>query len=369
MVRALFVMEQHLGHQTYYENLRRFTEADDRVQARWAPVTYRDPEALWSRVPGLPPHLRGSLTGWAQVRRALAEKSDVIFFNTQVPAVLGGAAIGQRPYVIATDLTPIQYDQMGRQYGHSPDKSALLRSYKHHANVRTLCNAARLLPWSNWARNSLIRDYGVEAERVEVVPPGVDTFSWRPGEGRSAGVTRILFVGGDLERKGGGVLLEAFRSLPRGVAELHLVTRSRTPRDEGIYSYHHMQPNSPELVALFQSCDIFVLPTEAEAFGIAAVEASATGLPIIATDVGGLTDIVAEGETGFLIRPGSVRELVDRLLVLCQDAQLRERMGRAGRQRAEALFDARQNARRVAACLQDAEMMKRRKTRLANVRS
>ena len=61
--------------------------------------------------------------------------------------------------------------------------------------------------------------------------------------------------------------------------------------------YHpDLNPNDGALLSLYQSSDLFVLPTEAEAFGIAAIEASAVGLPVIATRVGGLTDVVVDGE-------------------------------------------------------------------------
>ena len=118
-------------------------------------------------------------------------------------------------------------------------------------------------------------------------------------------------------------------------------------------TYGNMQPNSPELIALCQSCDAFVLPTRAEAFGIAAVEATALGLPVIGTAVGGLPDIVAEGETGYVIPPGDVDALAAHLRRLAEDSALRQRMGRAARQRAEERFDARKNAARVIGVLEE----------------
>jgi glycosyltransferase involved in cell wall biosynthesis len=88
-------------------------------------------------------------------------------------------------------------------------------------------------------------------------------------------------------------------------------------------------------------------PTAAEAFGIAAVEASAAGLAAIVTAVGGLKDIVVNGDNGFLIQPGDIQSLSEHLRLLAGDAKLRERMGKAARQRAEKYFDARRNAERI----------------------
>ncbi|MBK9055158.1 MAG: glycosyltransferase family 4 protein [Chloroflexi bacterium] len=107
------------------------------------------------------------------------------------------------------------------------------------------------------------------------------------------------------------------------------------------------------MLSLYQSCDLFVLPTEAEAFGIAAIEALAVGLPVITTPVGGLTDVVVDGENGFLLQPGDLQGLVQAMTRLANDPALRQRMGQAARQRAEQRFDARKNAARLAAIVQE----------------
>lgn len=152
----------------------------------------------------------------ALVRRQIAgAASNVLFFNTQVPAVLSGRLKSRIPYVIATDITPLQYDQMGKHYGHQADTLGLLKEYKHALNVTTLRGSAHVLPWSRWTRDSLIHDYGVTPERITVVPPGVDIGRWRPAPYNDDHVPRILFVGGDFHRKGGNTLLHAFRMLPK----------------------------------------------------------------------------------------------------------------------------------------------------------
>lgn len=350
-----FVMEQHLGHQTYYQNLQRFVASEPQIDAAWVPVTYTTPGGLWEHFPLVPKGMRGTLRGRAEVLHGLARRaSDVFFFNTQVPAVLGGARTRRRPYVIATDLTPLQYDQLSEQYGHQPDKEGPLKAYKYQVNRSVFRGAARLLPWSNWARDSLIADYEVDPARIEVVPPGVDLEFWQPGGPRPDGPLRILFVGGDFERKGGDLLLSAFQTLPRGVAELLLVTRSQVPQQEGVRCFNNLRPNDPALIELYRTSDLFALPTQAEAFGIAAVEASASGLPVIATRVGGLTDIVADGETGFLIEAGDVKQLADRLRLLADDRALRQRLGAAARQRSVQRFDARRTSARIVASMQKA---------------
>lgn len=348
-MHVTFVMEQHIGHQTYYQNLRRGVEQDGKIVASWVPITYSGASRLLEQIPGIPRGVRGTLQGMVQVRKAIGKGGyDVAFFNTQVPAALATQQVQRRPYVLATDITPIQYDGMSHLYGHKADKVGILRKYKHRVNVSLMQGAARILPWSHWTRESLIRDYGVDPHKIDVVPPGVDLELWHPGSRQpSVRPLQILFVGGDLYRKGGATLLEAFRSLAKDSAELHLVTRTQIAPEQGVHTYYTMRPNSPELIALYQQADVFVLPTEAEAFGIAAIEASATGLAIIATAVGGLADVVSEGETGFLTKPRDVAGLRVLLERFANDVELRMRMGLAARVRAERLFNAQQNAAKV----------------------
>ena len=354
MTQVTFVMEQHIGHRTYYENLRRAVDNAPRLQPTWIEVTYHDPAGRWYRLPGLPASWRGSLTGRDQVRRGLRQQPyEVAFFNTQVPAALAGRQVQRRPYLLSTDITPRQYDAMAAQYGHRPDPDSWFSRYKHRVNCHLFQQAACLLPWSTWVRQSLVADYGVDPGRVEVVPPGIDLDLWQPGPPReAAGPLRILFVGGDLYRKGGALLLEAFRSLPAGLATLTLVTRATDLAGQpGITVYNHLQPNSAELIDLYRQSDVFVLPTQAEAFGIAAIEASASGMPVIATATGGLVDIVLPGQSGFLIQPDDPASLARHLRFLAGHPVERHQMGQVGRERTRALFDARRNAARVVALL------------------
>jgi glycosyltransferase involved in cell wall biosynthesis len=114
-----------------------------------------------------------------------------------------------------------------------------------------------------------------------------------------------------------------------------------------VRTYYTLQPNSPELIALYRASDVFALPTEAEPFGIAAAEACAAGIALITTSVGGLADIVADDENGFIVPPRDPAALRALLLLLAEDPARRVQMGRAARARAERSFDAEANAARV----------------------
>ncbi len=347
-------MEQHIGHYSYYANLRRFVDPISSVKASWVPITYFEENGLLNRLP-LPNGLRGTLTGRQQVVNGLQTPCDIAIFNTQVPAALALPLLHKRSYILCTDITPVQYDRMGKHYNHTPDRIPFLTGIKQKLNERMFQHAERLLPWSSWTANSLVKDYGVARDKIEVLPPGVDTMLWQPSdEPRDADTPlRILFVGGDFFRKGGEVLLEAFRRLPAGSAELHIATRSEIKPEKNVYVYHGMSPNSAELIQLYQRCDVFCLPTFAEAFGIVAIEASAAGLPVVATNIGGLCDVVAEGVSGHLVAAGDVEQLTATLGSLASEPERCVKMGYAARQRAESCFDARKNSERMVQILEN----------------
>jgi glycosyltransferase involved in cell wall biosynthesis len=346
MIRGLFILEQHLGHQTYAENLRWGLAQQTKVVPEWAAITY---EACgWIEKIPLPVSIRGALRGRCQVRAILRRaRYDVALFNTQVPAVLAGNIVRQRPYLIATDITPRQYDAMAAFYQHHADRPGLVSTVKHRLNIRLFQQAAWVLPWSHWVRESLIREYNVGPDRICVIPPGLNLSHWRPRHERVDGPVRILFVGGDFVRKGGPTLLRAVQQLAIPV-EVHIVTRSAIQLPADIYVHRDLVPNSPRLIELYRQADVFVFPTQAEAFGIAALEAIACGVPVITTPVGGLTDIVQDGVNGFFIPPNDPEALAARLHLLIDQPETRWRMAQAARLHAERHFDAIKNAAHIA---------------------
>jgi glycosyltransferase involved in cell wall biosynthesis len=119
-----------------------------------------------------------------------------------------------------------------------------------------------------------------------------------------------------------------------------------------VFVYNDVKPNSSKLIDLAQRCDVFALPTRADCFSIACLEANSTGLPAVITNVGGIGEIVRDGETGYLVPPGDEIAFFERLDRLVADASLRERMGIAARKRVETCFDARRNAEKVLGLMQ-----------------
>ena len=93
-----------------------------------------------------------------------------------------------------------------------------------------------------------------------------------------------------------------------------------------------------DAVALSAAFDVFFLASRWEGFPLAVIEAMAMGLPVVAYDVAGVREALAEGETGYLVTPGAARVWTARLAELCADSQRRAAMGQAGRERAGARF-------------------------------
>ncbi len=111
----------------------------------------------------------------------------------------------------------------------------------------------------------------------------------------------------------------------------------------------HGYVNQTAVAELLSTGDVYVLPSFAEGVPVGLMEAQASGLPVIATQVGGVTELVVDEVTGFVCRPGDRVQLTDRIEALIADEDLRRRMGAAGRARVVADFDSAIEGRRLAA--------------------
>ena len=263
--RFSFVMEQTLGHVTYTANLQHFLADDPAQIIDWLPIRY-ERESWPERLPGLGSNwsLRGSLKARQAIRAARRQHgpSDLYFFHTQVVSLLSSGWLDRRiPVVISLDATPINYDKVGAAYGHSTG-SGPVEKLKYWLNRRAFQRATRLIPWTQWDKRSLIEDYGVSPDRIEVIPAGTDLDFWAtPPRHDNGGKLRLLFVGGDFERKGGKLLYESFRQNLADRYELHIVTKDPVEASPDVHVYHDVRPHSPELQNLFRQADVFALPT------------------------------------------------------------------------------------------------------------
>lgn len=110
-------------------------------------------------------------------------------------------------------------------------------------------------------------------------------------------------------------------------------------REEGTCGSITFLGSLPLIEEVLVGADLFLLPSESESFGLAALEAMACHVPVVATDVGGLPEVVADGETGYLFPVGDVASMAEAAIRVLRDEELRARLGRAARRRAVEHFD------------------------------
>jgi glycosyltransferase involved in cell wall biosynthesis len=352
--RVGFIMEQTLGHVTYARNLRSAFASFDRLRPVWMPVPFDD-DGLSTRLPAVGARwaARGSLRAYATLRaRGGARRFDALVFHTSTVALAAPLAARSTPVILSLDATPLNFDRVGAHYGHYAEPQSRVERVKQMVWRYVLQRAAGLTTWSQWAKDSLRDDYGIDPERVTVIAPGVDLtlfpFGSAPRPPALDRPVRILFVGGDFERKGGTLLLACMRAGLAASCELHVVTREPVPATPGVHVYHDLGPNDPRLLALYREADIFALPTYADCLAVVLGEAMAAGLPVVTTTVAAQPEAVSDGRCGIIVPTGDDIALGRALTRLATDPLLRQAMGREGRAVAEARFDARVNAARLA---------------------
>ena len=349
---VLFLGSTYAGHGTRFSNLKSNTASDKRIIAEYRSVTGWQPDGAFERLGIIPRPIAGRLRALREAAPfASIPRPDVIWLSaTEVvaPYLWSQAGTLRRPVVVDLDATSTQLDSMAPWYFGRPPKGRLRRkaSLLNESVVRRFASA--FTPWSQWAASGL-RSEGVPAERIHVIPPGVDLCAWRPAPrrvvGPDSGPLRLLFVGSDFERKGGDMLLDVLRGPLGTQLELDVVTRDNVVTQRNV-RVHRAEPNTDALKTLYARADLFVMPTRAECFGIAAVEAMACGLPVIIGDVGGTRDIVDCGVSGWVIEP-TTTALHRVLSTAIRDSNRLRSMGSAARRVAEQRFDGTRNDRLV----------------------
>lgn len=113
----------------------------------------------------------------------------------------------------------------------------------------------------------------------------------------------------------------------------------RAAAEAGVSDRVHFLGEQEDVERVYAASDLFLLPSEHESFGLSALEALASGVPVIGTDSGGLPEVVQNGRTGFLVDVGDVEAAAERATRLLADEGLRRRMGAAAREDAKSRFD------------------------------
>ncbi|NEA47090.1 glycosyltransferase family 4 protein, partial [Streptomyces sp. SID10815] len=224
-----------------------------------------------------------------------------------------------------------------RRIGESTDTLTYLGEYTRSRIARALTPAA--------------------AARMAQLPPGVDEKTFHPGSGGAEvrarlGLTDrpvVVCVSRLVRRKGQDTLIRAMPRILAAEPDTVLLIVGGGPyekdlrrlaADTGVAAAVRFTGAVPwaELPAHYGAGDVFAMPCrtrrgglDVEGLGIVYLEASATGLPVVAGNSGGAPDAVLDGETGWVVRGGSPEDAADRVVTLLGDAELRRRMGERGR--------------------------------------
>jgi len=231
----------------------------------------------------------------------------------------------------------------------------LNRVYLHLERAMFAAPALRLvIANSNRGREEIVRRFGLPPEKIRVVHNGIDIarfpLDWKADAGSRLrkrfgipdGETVFLFVGSGFARKGVGTIARAARLLAgRGCGAFRVVLAGKGDPSAYVRS---AGPASGRLLFtgavagaddLFLGADAFLFPTVYEPFSNACLEAMAAGLPVVTTTVNGASEVLSDGESGFLLEdPLDAAALADRMEKLLS-ADLRRRMGERARRAAE----------------------------------
>jgi starch synthase len=317
------------------------------------PLVARSYEA-WGALKGTAPHLTALQHMSVDLTMAAGvEGADLIHSHTWYANLAGHLAklLYDVPHVVTTHslepLRPWKAEQLGGGYA--------LSSFCERTALES---ADAIIAVSEGMRADVLACYpAVGDQRVHVIHNGVDASEYAPDE-RTDALDRlgidpdrpsVVFVGRITRQKGIIRLLEAApwlaedaqlvlcaaapdtSAIEREVcARIDALTGLRAPG--GVHWVRKVLPR-PDLVQILSHASVFVCPSVYEPFGLVNLEAMACEAPVVATAVGGIPEIVVDGETGYLVPPDDSCALAERINAVLADERLQRRFGKAGRAR------------------------------------
>ena len=317
-MRVGFANENTLGHGSYLPPLARALGADPGAGVEPVPVdaTPLPPDLRQFGETSIKGLRRWNLDGWPtrwrlaasrHVRRQLeaahaADPLAAVVVNTQSVGLDLPRWPGCPPVYVALDATFAELVRTGWLGGGRVGRwlCPLTQAYLLRRE-RELFRAARgFLPWCERVAKALRDEYRVPADRIHVLPPSVvppDPDRDRPANGRR----EILFLGGNFARKGGPVLLEAFRRHLRSEFDLHVITQSDVAEEPGVHVHKGVASHSPAWRERWRAADVFVFPSSLETFGIVLLEALSFRVPVVSSRAGAAAEVLDDGAAGVLL--------------------------------------------------------------------
>ncbi len=350
--QLLFITTGILGFSTFARQVEHYAALRDDVDVTHIKLHGE----LWVKV--LAKHIPVTRTGWdqhawryqhlvaLQMKRwfgskLLLARFDALHLTTQGTVFMPWAdPAWSIPYAIHADATGTQecreFRKSLRAYG------PFIRSEK-----KILERAAFVSCMTQWCRDSFVNDYGMPRERVALVraslkmPPPTPAAAL--GDVRTGApptpapqrdrLFRLVFVGNDWKRKGGDRLVRWHQSRWKDRAELNVFSGDAPAGLSGLTNVvrHGRVPREKLLTELLPSMDVFVLPTDEDTVVWAAIEAAGMGLPVVASRLAGIPEVVLDGKTGLLCRWDDDAAFIAAIEKLMNDEPLRRSMGGAAR--------------------------------------
>ena len=282
----------------------------------------------------------------AEVERRAGSYDVVLQFQT-----LFGADVPDGRYAVATDNI---YSLTARFYPAWAPLPAPAAKEFEDLERGVFQRAAVVLARSDFVGRAIVDDYGVDPARVVRIGGGANSYlTDLPADASRYARQRALFVGYDFTRKGGEVLLSAWKAVRSRLPAAELWIAGPAPRraEPGVRWLGRIDDRGA-LRRLYEEATIFVLPSLFEPFGFVFLEAQGHGLACVGTDRCAMPEIIADGETGLLVPASDEPALADAIVLLLAAPDRAERLGRRAHARVIESFLWSQVADRAAVALQ-----------------
>jgi starch synthase len=371
--RALLINENIGGHSTVHHHLRQIASRRDDVDVHIVDVP---PPGFLRKVagvavPGLgrldadlrPARYQLAQSAWVarQLPGWIAGKAgapfDVVHLYTHNAGLLARRALRRVPYVVTIDSTNAQSNLM------HPARELTRFSTMSTVAVRPFeravyAHARRVIANSQWCAQSLMADYDIGAEHIEVLPMGVPVpplpVPVHPDQSTPATLPRVLFIGRTMRRKGGFDLLRVHQRWLAECCELVLVTQDQVPAGHNLTVINDVRPGDGRIGALLSGCDLLVLPSRVDQWPNAVMEAMSYAVVPVVSDVGGMPEMVLDGQAGVVLANHAPETLRDAIAGLLDDPGHRTTLGRRARRRVEEDLDVERTGNRLLDIVRDA---------------
>lgn len=243
-----------------------------------------------------------------RIVRKYTKAGKIVLFNGLSPALFSFGAWNPGQTAIVFDWTRTLYTEVqGKE---------VKRNWIFKLHQKVLKSCPKFLCWTDAIRQNLTNVYGVDKDSVHKVhaPFLVEKLNIYPRPTPS--IPRVLFIGGELKRKGGDVLLNGWTELLKGKCELTMMTNDQAANIEGINFLPGVKYGTDTHYKTYQENDILILPTRIDAYPQVIGEAAAAGLAVITTKFAlGAREVIVDGESGYIAdSPEHSIELLSKLL-------------------------------------------------------